>query len=74
MGAKITIDSASMMNKGFEVIEAEMAFQRKTRTNRSCRTPSMDHAFHDTIRERSDESSIGNAGYEITDRVRVFLS
>lgn len=26
MGAKITIDSASMMNKGFEVIEARWLF------------------------------------------------
>ena len=26
MGAKITIDSASMMNKGFEVIEAHWLF------------------------------------------------
>ena len=26
MGAKITIDSASMMNKGFEVIEAHHLF------------------------------------------------
>lgn len=26
MGAKITIDSASMMNKGFEVIEAKWLF------------------------------------------------
>lgn len=26
MGAKITIDSASMMNKGFEMIEAKWLF------------------------------------------------
>ncbi len=30
MGAKITIDSASMMNKGFEVIEAKWLFDLKT--------------------------------------------
>lgn len=30
MGAKITIDSASMMNKGFEVIEAKWLFGLKT--------------------------------------------
>ena len=29
MGAKITIDSASMMNKGFEVIEAKWLFGMK---------------------------------------------
>ena len=29
MGAKITIDSASMMNKGFEVIEAKWLFVLK---------------------------------------------
>lgn len=29
MGAKITIDSASMMNKGFEVIEAKWLFGLK---------------------------------------------
>ena len=26
MGAKITVDSATMMNKGFEVIEAHVLF------------------------------------------------
>ena len=37
MGAKITIDSASMMNKGFEVIEAKWLFgvQPSQRTSRS---------------------------------------
>ena len=29
MGAKITIDAASMMNKGFEVIEAKWLFNVK---------------------------------------------
>ena len=35
MGAKITIDSASMMNKGLEVIEAKWLFDLKCRTNRN---------------------------------------
>ena len=29
MGAKITVDSATMMNKGFEMIEAKWLFDMK---------------------------------------------
>ena len=43
MGAKITIDSASMMNKGLEIIEAARLFQR--RRYRRCRSPREHHTL-----------------------------
>ena len=41
MGAKITIDSASMMNKGFEVIEAKVAVRRRAGTDTGGGTPTV---------------------------------
>ena len=39
MGAKITIDSASMMNKGLEVIEAKWLFDVRMDKSKSWYTP-----------------------------------
>lgn len=73
MGAKITIDSASMMNKGFEVIEAKMAVRRASRPNRSGGTPAVRYSFDGTIRRRGGESTVGNAGYATAHSIRILL-
>ena len=49
MGAKITIDSASMMNKGFEVIEAKWLFWGKTGTNRGSGSSTVGHSLYGTV-------------------------
>ena len=48
MGAKITIDSASMMNKGFEVIEAKWLFG--VRPDQICRICACPFSTHSPIR------------------------
>ena len=42
MGGRITIDSATLMNKGFEMIEAHHLFDRRLRTDRRGGPPAVD--------------------------------
>ena len=67
MGAKITIDSASMMNKGFEVIEAkyrgQVAFRRTAGPNRSSSPSAIGHTQHGTVRRRCSEGTAWHAGH-----------
>jgi 1-deoxy-D-xylulose-5-phosphate reductoisomerase len=53
MGAKITIDSASMMNKGFEVIEAKWLFGVRSGPDRSGSASSVGYSFHGAIEDGS---------------------
>ena len=41
MGAKISVDSATLMNKGLEVIEAHHLFRTAVRAHRHCRPPAI---------------------------------
>ncbi len=50
MGQRITIDSATMMNKGFEVIEARWLFGIPPRADRSGDPPAVDDSFDGRIR------------------------
>ncbi len=74
MGAKITIDSASMMNKGFEVIEAKWLFGLTPEQIDVVVHPQS--IIHSMVQfaDGAIKSSNGFAGYEITDIVCFFLS
>ncbi len=52
MGAKVTIDSATLMNKGLEVIEARWLFGLTASTNRGNRPSSIHHSLSCAIRGR----------------------
>ena len=45
MGGRITIDSSTLMNKGFEMIEAHHLFGVPLRAHRCCRPPAVDRPF-----------------------------
>ena len=49
MGAKITIDSASMMNKGFEVIEAKWLFGVQPGQIEVVVHPQLGHSFNGPV-------------------------
>ena len=49
MGKKITIDSASMMNKGLEVIEAVWLFEMDSTESRYRSSPSIHHPFYGRV-------------------------
>ena len=50
MGPKITIDSATLMNKGLEVIEARWLFDAAARADRRRRAPAVDRALAGRVR------------------------
>ena len=74
MGPKITIDSATMMNKALEIIEVALAVRPDGRADRGRDSSAVDRAFVRGIRgwlgDRPDES----AGYEAADSVRARVS
>ena len=49
MGAKITIDSASLMNKGLEVIEAKWLFGLAPEQIDVICTPAINHTFGSSV-------------------------
>ena len=53
MGAKITIDSATMMNRGLEVIEASWLFERAGGPDRCGGPPGEHHPLHDPVSRRT---------------------
>lgn len=72
MGAKITIDSATMMNKGFEVIEAKWLFGIRP-TNPGAR-PSAEHCpQRGAVLRRGREGAARRAGYAPAHTVRILL-
>ena len=70
MGAKVTIDSASMMNKGFEMIEAKC----DSRTDTGCGASAVCYPFDGTIRGWRCHGTAGHPGYEVAYQLRFFLS
>ena len=64
MGAKITIDSATLMNKGLEMIEAKWFVQPSARTDRSGDTPQS--IIHSMVQfeDGSIKAQMGIARYE----------
>jgi hypothetical protein len=47
MGDKVTIDSATLMNKGLEVIEAKWLFGFRSGRNRGRRASAVNRSFDD---------------------------
>lgn len=69
MGDKITIDSATLVNKGFEVIEAHWLFGVPAEPDIGADTPPVDRSFDGRIRRRSDQGPAGIARHADTDRL-----
>jgi len=73
MGAKITIDSASMMNKGLEVIEAKWLFDLRMDQVDVVVHPAKHCTQLCSVSRRIDQSSIGPARYETAHPIRLGL-
>jgi 1-deoxy-D-xylulose-5-phosphate reductoisomerase len=75
MGAKVTIDSATLMNKGLEAIEAKWLFHLKPEQVEIIR-PSPEHRppAWCSFRDGQHEGPTGPARYEAADPVRPGLS
>ena len=63
MGSRITIDSATMMNKGFEVIEACWLFGFSPRAGGGESPSAVDRPFHGGICGRLDSGADFRHGY-----------
>ena len=63
MGAKVTIDSATLMNKGLELIEAHHLFQMPAQRHRRVRASAIDRARHRRIPGRIVHRATRRAGY-----------
>ena len=73
MGAKITIDSASLMNKGLEVIEAKWLFDlRPDQIDVIVHPQSIIHSMVQ-FEDGSIKAQMGCAGYETADPVCVVV-
>jgi hypothetical protein len=49
MGAKISVDSATLMNKGLEMIEAKWLFNLKPEQNPGDHSPAKRDSFHGAV-------------------------
>ena len=74
MGARITIDSATLMNKGFEVIGSTLALRFPSRTDRSRGSSTIDRSCAARVSRRLGDRAVGAAGHEAADPLRVELS
>ena len=74
MGAKITIDSATMMNKGLELIEAHHLFAMPGEGHRHSRPSAIHRALHGRICGRIGAGAAGNARYAHAHRRRAGLA
>lgn len=74
MGAKITIDSASMMNKGFEMIEAKWLFDVTPDQVQVVVHPAVGDPLDGAIRGWCRDRPAGNSRHEIADRLRFLVS
>ena len=63
MGPKITVDSATLMNKGLEVIEAHHLFGAAVRPDRRGGAPRVVGAFAGGVRRRRRAGADGRAGH-----------
>lgn len=74
MGAKITIDSSTLVNKGFEVIEAHWLFGTPGRKNLGGAASAVDRPFDGRIRGRGDQGSARNTRHAHADQPRADVS
>ncbi len=74
MGPKITVDSATMMNKALEVIEARWLFDLPAERDRGGCTPPIDHPFDGRIRGWLGARPAQSPRHATADPVRIDLS
>ena len=70
MGPKVTIDSATLMNKALEIIEARWLFDLPSRADRCDDSSAIDRAFHGRICGWFGDCPVESAGHEAADPVR----
>ena len=74
MGPKITIDSATLMNKGLEVIEAHWLFGIGAEPDRGGGAPAVGRALHGGDDRRLDYCAAWRHGHAAADSVRILVS
>ena len=74
MGPKITIDSATLMNKGLEVIEARWLFDVGAGSDRGAGASAIDRAFDGRVRRRLDHRAARRDRHAAADSVCVLVS
>ena len=74
MGRKITIDSATLMNKGLEVIEAHWLFGVRRGPDRRRDSSAVGRALDGRARGRIAHRAAGRHRHAAADSVRVFVS
>ena len=74
MGRKITIDSATLMNKGLEVIEARWLFDVPADDDRRRRAPAVDRPLDGGVLRRVGHRAARRHRHAAADPVRVLVS
>ena len=74
MGRKISIDSATLMNKALEMVEARWLFQLEPDPDRGGDSPAVDRAFARGICRRQYDRSTEFARYAVAYPIRPILS
>ena len=74
MGRKITIDSATLMNKGLEVIEARWLFDVDAARDRRRHSPAVDRALDGRAARRVGDRAARRHRHAAADSVRVLVS
>jgi 1-deoxy-D-xylulose-5-phosphate reductoisomerase len=73
MGAKITVDSATMMNKGLEVIEAQHLFGLRSGASRGADSPAEHRACTGGVRRRLGDCAAQLARHALAHRIRAVV-
>ena len=74
MGPKITIDSATLMNKGLEVIEAHWLFGVPSSVHRGAGASAVDRALDGRAERRIDHRADGHHRHAAADSIRLCVS
>ena len=74
MGAKISVDSATMMNKGLEIVEAHHLFSVPESGDRGAGSPAVDRAQPGSVQRRVDAGAAGRARHADSHRLHVGLA
>ena len=74
MGPMNTLNSASLVNKGLELIETHLLFGIRLRPHRGRRAPAVDYSFDGHLHRRVDDRPGQPAGHEAADFAGVGLA
>ena len=74
MGRKISVDSATMMNKALEVIEARWLFDLRARADQGGHPPAKHHPFDGRVSRRLRAGAAGHARHARSDQLWAVLS